>query len=292
MSNETKKARGGKATSAILAGLLTASMMAPVVALAANTASAGGQTGTGKTDLTMILEHDATEEFAGTEITDPTDPRYNPDGDDNDDPEMGDNLAFSVPSSINYVVKADGTMTGPDAASAMVQNHSNFQVHVSSVAVNENNGFTIVADATNSGVANAVDLTFGPAGNQLNAYNYLNKNYIGNEFTKATGAFDSAASYYTKAGATFTAVASPIEANFGSYYVLKGDATDGSKALAWQMAATNGSFDTTDSTDVNDAVLVASSGHVKNVSNDITTANKFGEIHWYLTPGAVNTISQ
>ena len=166
-----------KATSAVMAGLLAvgmaASPLAPAVAFAANSASVGDQTGSGRTDLTMILKD--TDEHGGTaeSATNPdgTDnPLYNPDTDGDG---IGNNLAFTVPSAINYVVDANGFMMGP--TNATIQNRSVMGINVSSVDVDEETPFKIVSDATASTDANSVDLEFGPAEDQLNAVDYLTK---------------------------------------------------------------------------------------------------------------------
>jgi surface protein len=167
-----------KATSAVMAGLLAvgmaASPLAPAVAFAANSASVGDQTGSGRTDLTMILkdtdEHGGTAESHYLDDGTTPNPLYNPDADGDG---LGDNLAFTVPASINYVVDADGTMTGPTNAS--IQNRSVMGINVSSVDVDEETPFKIVSDATASTDANSVDLEFGPAEDQLNAADYLTK---------------------------------------------------------------------------------------------------------------------
>jgi hypothetical protein len=167
----------GKATSAIMAGMLAVGMVAsalsPVAVFAANEASVGVQTGSGKTDLTMVLRD--TAEHGGT-----AEPEKNPDGTDNplynpdaDGDGLGDNIAFTVPSSLNYIVDADGTMTGP--TNATIQNHSAMGLHVSSVDVDEQTPFKIVSDASVSSDSNSVDLLFGPAADQLNAASYLTK---------------------------------------------------------------------------------------------------------------------
>ena len=170
---------GRKATAAIMAGLMAVSTTVPAgVALAANAnePSAGNQTGTGKTDLTMILQNGTTE-YGGTE--DPTNPDTNPA--DN----LGDNLAFTVPSSINYVIQADGDLIGPSTGVAFIENRSSFEAHVSSVQVDSatpanGSAFAIVSDvdADTAGAnptANAVELHFGPATDQLNASDYATK---------------------------------------------------------------------------------------------------------------------
>jgi hypothetical protein len=225
------------AVAIIMAATMTAAAVSPIAAIAdpatPNTPSVGAQTGTGQTDLNMILQH--TSEFGGTEDT--NNPDTNPvDG-------LGDNLAFTVPSSINYVVKADGTLIGPNAGAAFIENRSNFKTHVSSVYVKENSAtdstFKFVANANTASDANAVELHFGPADDQLNAAEYV-----------ATGAAGKKA------------------------------VTDATK---WNMAATNGEH--TGTSDRGDEVQITTSGKVKNISNDITSQKKFGEIHWFVTPG-------
>jgi len=147
-------------------------------------ASVGSQTGSGQTDLTMILE-DAREhggtaepEFLEDGIT--PNPSYNP---DTDNDSYGDNLAFTVPSAINYVVKADGSLVGPAEGVAYIENKSAFGVHVSSLDVDSETGFNFVADATTSNETNSVDLQMGPALDMLQASDYLTKNTV-NDATK------------------------------------------------------------------------------------------------------------
>ena len=189
--------KSSKATSAVMAGLLAVGMavspLAPAVALATNSASVGDQTDSGRTDLTMILKD--TDEHGGTAepqyLDDGTTPNplYNP---DNNDDGLGDNLAFTVPTAINYVVDANGTMTGP--TNATIQNRSVMGINVSSVDVDEETPFKIVSDATASTDANSVDLQFGPAADKLNAADYLTKTDV-NDASKwkmgAAGAADA-----------------------------------------------------------------------------------------------------
>lgn len=170
--------KSSKATSVVMAGLFAVGMvvspLAPAVALATNSASAGVQTGSGQTDLTMVLkdtdEHGGTSESQFLDDGTTPNPLYNPDADGDG---LGDNLAFTVPTAINYVVDADGTMTGP--TNANIQNRSVMAINVSSVDVDEETPFKIVSDATASTDANSVDLKFGPAADQLNAADYLTK---------------------------------------------------------------------------------------------------------------------
>jgi hypothetical protein len=126
----------------------------------------------------MILrdtaEHGGTAEPAKN--PDGTDnPLYNPDSDGNG---LGDNLAFTVPSSINYVVNADGSLIAPSEGAAYIENRSNFATHVSSVDVDAETGFNIVANASASQAANSVDMQFGPATDMLDASAYLEKKAV------------------------------------------------------------------------------------------------------------------
>ena len=85
--------------------------------LAGNTPSTGEQTGSGKTDLNMVLRNTAEPEKVDNPDFDETQPEsdanprqidnplYNPDQDGDG---LGDNLQFTVPSAINYVVNGDG----------------------------------------------------------------------------------------------------------------------------------------------------------------------------------------
>lgn len=175
----------------ILAGSMA---IAPATALAADhTPSAGVQTGTGATELKMITKVDKNQEYGGTTapkvIDAPEDtpkenlvdddgypdpngdkilnPAYNPDGDSDG---YGDNLAFSVPAAINYVVDAKGSLTGP--SNAQIENHSPFGIHVSSMKATAEDGFTFVADAATADGNNAVQLAIGPSADKLNVADY------------------------------------------------------------------------------------------------------------------------
>lgn len=86
--------------------------------------------------------------------------------------ESDDNLQITVPTSINLVARADGTLIGPN--NATIENHSAVDVHISSVDVDEQAPFKIVADAASSS-SNSIDMQFGPAADQLNAAGYLAK---------------------------------------------------------------------------------------------------------------------
>lgn len=219
--------------SVIVASLLAiplVTMPAVAFAEAANTPSSGTQTGSGQTVMRMIIQDSS--EHGGT-----TDDQNNQDsGNDG----LGDNLAFTVPSSINYVVQADGDLIGPSAGVAFIENRSVFPTHVSSVQVinagtSGASGFTFVTSvATDTSTANAVELHFGPADDQLNAADYATKGAVLHK-------------------------------------------------PKWNMVATNGAH--TGSSDRTDEVQLVTSGKVARIGTDIRGNTKFGEIHWYLTPG-------
>jgi hypothetical protein len=75
-------------------------------------------------------------------------------------------------------VNADGSLVGPSAGAAYIENRSNFATHVSSVDVDAETGFNIVADASASQAANSVDMQFGPATDMLDASAYLEKKAV------------------------------------------------------------------------------------------------------------------
>lgn len=159
---------GGRATAAIMAGLLSASGIVVPIGMAfadPNTPSAGSQTGSGDMSLNMIMQDSA--EHGGTAV-DPTNPDDDHDG-------LGDNLAFTVPSAVNYVVRADGSLVGPSEGVAYIENRSVFPTHVSAMDVDAETGFVFVADASASSTANSVDLQIGPAADMLDASSYLTK---------------------------------------------------------------------------------------------------------------------
>lgn len=159
---------------------------------------AGGPTGSGETELNVMFE--SIGEYGGTEEllvipapsgTDPADlvdaagdpnpngeyilnPHYNP---DNDGDGYGDNLQFTVPASINYVVRADGDLVGP--TNVYVDNLSAFQVHVNSLDVDAEPSFAIVSNVDDvAGMANVVDLKIGPAAGQLDVSKFLERKPI------------------------------------------------------------------------------------------------------------------
>ena len=152
-----------RATAIITAGMVCGCLLlTPMVAFAA-TPSAGTQTGTGTTDVTVVVD-DA--EMGGT--IDPANPDTNNDG-------IGDNIAFTVPASINFVAAADGTLTGPSATSAYIENLSGFGIRASSFDVDAENEWTIIENDSTASAANSVDFQFGPQADSLDAYDYLSK---------------------------------------------------------------------------------------------------------------------
>lgn len=159
----------------VAAGTLAASTMgAPLAAFAADAVeeSAEGHTGTGATDVTVQLPT-AGDEVGGSEN------ENNPDK-DHDSKQLGDNIAFTVPASINFVAKADGSLLAPAAASTYIENESTFAIHASSMSVEAADGWNLVesAAAADSDTKNAFDFKFGPRADQLKAVEYTDKKAV------------------------------------------------------------------------------------------------------------------
>lgn len=70
-----------------------------------------------------------------------------------------DNLTFSTPTVIPFSANSKGEMTGPSAAATQIINKSIFPVHVTKMAVAEQDPFHIVDDVTASTGANDVQFT-------------------------------------------------------------------------------------------------------------------------------------
>lgn len=255
-----------KAQSAILAGLVTASMLCPVTALAANLEpTVGEQTGTGQTEVYVQSivgtdEHGGTAEPEkipttdttpdpnktyydenGNPITNPDpsenpaengwqedNPLYNPD--ENPDDGLGDNIAFTVPSAINFVADAKGVLTGPNASVCYIENESSFAIHATSFDVDAQDGWTIIDNGSTASADNSADFQFGPEADTLDAYDYLTKN-------------------------------------------------DVTTPTAWNMepARTSG---------VADRVQMGTAGDIFNVAKDLTTKNKIATIKTYVKAGS------
>ena len=110
------------------------------------------QTSTGETDLVMQLA-------AG----------------DNEYGSSNDNLAFTVPSVINFTVKADGSLIGPSSSATYIENDSVFPTCVSAMQVAAKSGFSFVASGNAGTTSNAVVLNIGPSGHLVSAHNFASK---------------------------------------------------------------------------------------------------------------------
>ncbi len=154
---------GGRLAALMAAAALAASCACVPAAFADEGATAGAPTGSGATDITIRLKG-GSGETGGADT--PGNPDTNEDG-------YGDNIAFSVPTSINFVANAQGVLTGPN--NAAIQNLSKFSIHASSLDVDPVTGWNIVADASRSELTNAIDFQVGPANDMLDASAYLTK---------------------------------------------------------------------------------------------------------------------
>ena len=174
---------GRKAAAAVMAGLMLVGGVAPAgIAIADEVQPSVGkptdqngnhQTGTGVTDVTVQYRQ-VGEDIGGTE--DPNNPDETGGGPNGDQPDgLGDNIAFTVPTAINFVADAQGKLTGPSASAAYIENESTFSIHASAFRTEAKDGWTIVNDDTTVTAADAVDFQFGPeaskAGN-ADAYDY------------------------------------------------------------------------------------------------------------------------
>lgn len=179
---------GKKAAAAVMAGLMAVSAVAPAGVAIAETVDPsvgystdtpgqngvvnGHQTGTGVTDITVQYKQ-TSQDVGGA--GDPTNPDTNPqDG-------LGDNIAFTVPTAINFVADAQGNLTGPSAEAAYIENESTFSIHASAFQTSTANGWTIVDDDTTTTTADAIDFQFGPRtakAENIDAYDYLEKTKI------------------------------------------------------------------------------------------------------------------
>lgn len=161
---------GKKAQAAVLAGLLACSTAVPALATTDRSASAGAQTGSGVTEVTVI-SNVGDNELSGPGVTPLDNPAINPD----DPTSPGRNIAFTVPSSINFVADAAGNLTGPSADVTYIENESVFAIHATSFDVDAENGWTIIEDGTTAVADNSADFQFGPEGDSLDAHDYLDK---------------------------------------------------------------------------------------------------------------------
>ena len=236
---------GKKAAAAVMAGLMTLSALAPAAAFAVEPSvtqrNGTTQTGTGVTDVTVQYKAADTPDIGGTE-----DVVNNPD--DNNDG-LGDNVAFTVPISINYVADAAGKLTGPSKTAAYIENESAFSIHASAFRTEAKDGWTIVDDDTTTSTANAVDFQYGP-------FSAENK-------AKNADAYDYRATAPDK-----VRIADVDE--------------DKANLASWNMAPKA-------DTGVDDRVQLTTTGDIHNVSKDLTERTKMAEIHTYVTAGnAVN----
>ena len=195
-----------KAIAVVSASALALGTCVPL-ALADDQPSVDGQTGKGTTEMT-VKALNAGHEYGGTEElkvipappgTDSADlvgetgkpdpngeyilnPAYNPDGSDAD--EWGDNLAFSVPSKINFIMKANGDLMAPTSDQVYIDNESAYPIHVTSLDIDPGittgtDTWNIVEDKAHAGTtANSAWGSIGPSGSTLGWSSYLNKTNV------------------------------------------------------------------------------------------------------------------
>ncbi len=88
----------------------------------------------------------------------------------------GGNIPFSVPTSITFIVRTDGTLIAPD--NVYIENHGAARMRVSSVQVAGANGLRFVSGPEQPVGEDAVFFEFGVEGAMLNAASYSVKSSI------------------------------------------------------------------------------------------------------------------
>lgn len=96
---------------------------------------------------------------------------------DQDGDGFGDNIAFSVPTSVRFVIEADGTLVGP--SNACIQNHGQSCMYVSSVRTMASGGFEFTENAPLAEEQNRVWLSIGTGHGSLDAARCQSKTEVG-----------------------------------------------------------------------------------------------------------------
>jgi len=88
------------------------------------------------------------------------------------------NITVAMPTTINYVARADGSLIAPSSSVLTLANLSNWEVRVSSVKVTPAEGWGIATNADAAAAAdpngnNYISLTMGPEDDQLDLADYV-----------------------------------------------------------------------------------------------------------------------
>ena len=73
------------------------------------------------------------------------------------------NIAFTVPTTIPLSVQADGSLIVASEDEFKITNESPFDIHVTGMAVQSEDGWAVMADAKNSSTDNSISLKIGPS---------------------------------------------------------------------------------------------------------------------------------
>ena len=80
-----------------------------------------------------------------------------------------DGITFTVPGTLNYKIRGDGTLIGPSSEALRIVNTTDgVEIRVTGVKATQGSGFTLVSDATSSQATNALEFEIGPHGDQIN----------------------------------------------------------------------------------------------------------------------------
>ena len=187
--------------------------------------------------LFVILGYSAlvyADEYGGTGAASPyTDIDADGDG-------YGDNVPFTVPTSITFVLKADGTLIGPD--NAFIENKGASCLHISSIQVLEDNGFAFVQDVDSVAGQNSVKLEFGTEDNLLDASQFLAKTSLGDSDCWSIGPGEQLPLTFTGQAADL-AGAPDSEMQFGTIqWFVESDSVDPRTGGAYAVLDANGKF--------------------------------------------------
>ncbi len=86
-------------------------------------------------------------------------------------------IVASVPTQINFMVNGDGTLVAPSQDALAIQNKSVFGIRVDTLKATPMNDFQFVADASNTGAENAVQLDIAPKDGTVTKAAYATANY-------------------------------------------------------------------------------------------------------------------
>ena len=84
-------------------------------------------------------------------------------------------LTVTLPGTLNYKIRADGTLIGPSSEALKIVNGTNgVEIRVVSVKATAGSGVTLVQDSSSSSATNALEFSIGPSSEKVNLANATN----------------------------------------------------------------------------------------------------------------------